>query len=447
MRERKKMSKMFKFHEHLAFTLKTKGVVGFILRLGTLVKRFDLSGNKMKEAVLQIQHLGKKYNYRPAMFVPALVLKRHHNLLNHLSRVNLEFAIHGYTHKNFQPLGLNEQISEIQKAKGIFEQLQISACGFRAPYLSWNSHTGQAVQSNDLLWESNEAFIWNGLKKSSLFKLRHFMEKAIDVLYNPPDARKSVVIPRLQGDIVCIPIALPDDEILIGTIGITDSTRIGQIWSQILESTYQCGHIFVLQLHPERFAICREAMEMLLDKALNSKGDVWVTGMKEVAEWWKEKSRFGFTFESVPHGGYRVHCKCTDRATILARNLNSSALQVPFYRGYYKIDETEFLVESTGLKPCIGVHPRCSQMLLRFLADEGFPYEVSDNGAGYSLFLKEYETFGRKNELDLLGRIEESPNPIVRYWLWPDGKKSAFTTSHDLDCVTLTDFLLRLFGR
>ena len=441
------MSNIRKFGQRLTFTFKTKGVIGFILRLGTLVRRFDFSGNRMKEAVLQIQHLGKKYKYRPAMFIPALVLKRHHKLLNHLSSVDLEFAIHGYTHKNFQPLGLDEQISEIHRAKSVFEQLQIRAYGFRAPYLSWNRHTGQAVQSNDLLWESNETFIWNGFKKSGLFKLRHFMEKAIDVLYNPLDARKSVVIPRLHGDIVCIPIALPDDEILIDRLGITDSTRISRTWSEILESTYQCGHIFVLQLHPERFAICREAMEMLLDKALNSKGDVWVTGMKEVAQWWKEKSQFKFTFESVPHKGYQVHCKCTDRATILARNLNGSALQVPFYRDYYKIGETEFLVESAGLKPCIGVHPRCSEALLRFLADEGFPYEVSDNSAGYSLFLKEYETFGRKNELELLERIEGSPNPIVRYWLWPDSKKSAFATSHDLDCVTLTDFLLRLFGR
>ena len=441
------MSRVRKLCEHLAFTLKTKGVVGFILRIGMLIRRFDFSGNKMKASVHQIKQLGKKYKYRPAMIVPGVVLKRHHRLLNHSSHIDLEFAIHGYTHRNFKPLGLDEQISEIQKAKSVFENLQIRAYGFRAPYLSWNGQTGEAVQRSNLLWESDETFIWNGFKKSGLFKLRHSMEKGIDVLYSPLDGRKSVVIPRLQGDIVRIPIALPDDEILIDRLGIRDSNRIGQLWSEILESTHQCGHIFVLQLHPERFATCRKPMEMLLDKALNSKGDVWVTGMKEVAEWWKEKSRFEFTFESVPHRGYRVHCKCTERAMILARNLNGSALQVPFYRDYYKIGEREFLVKSEDLKPCIGVHSQCSQELLKFLGDEGFPYEVSDNSAGYSLFLKDYETFGRKNELDLLRRIEESPNPIVRYWLWPDGRKSAFATSHDLDCVTLTDFVFRLLGR
>lgn len=436
-----------RFVERLVFTLKTKGVVGFILRVATLIKRFDFSGNKMKEAVLTIEQLGKKYKYRPALIVPALVLKRHHRLLNHLSHANLEFAIHGYTHKNFKPLGLDEQVSEIRKAKGVFEQLQIHPYGFRAPYLSWNGHTGQAVQRNNLLWESNETFIWSGFKKSHLSKLRRFMEKAISVLYNPLDAPKSVVIPRLQGEIVCIPIALPDDEILIDRLGFKDSSTISGLWAEILECTHRRGDIFVLQLHPERLPICREAMEGLLDKALNSEQDIWVTGMKEVAQWWKEKSRFEFAFEAAPGKGWRVHCKCTDRAVILGRNLPGKASQAAFYRDYRAIEERDFLVESENHKPCIAVHPQCSEMLLKFLADEGFPYEISDVDAGYSLFLKEYETFGRKNELDLLNKIEESPNPIVRYWLWPDARKSAFVTSHDLDCVTLTDFLLRLFGR
>lgn len=436
-----------RFVERLVFTLKTKGVVGFILRVATLIKRFDFSGNKMKEAVLTIEQLGKKYKYRPALIVPALVLKRHHRLLNNLSGASLECAIHGYTHKNFKPLGLDEQVSEIRKAKGVFEQLQIHPYGFRAPYLSWNGHTGQAVQKNNLLWESNETFIWNGFEKSRLFKLRHFMEKAIHVLYDPLDGHKSVVIPRLQGDIVRIPVALPDDEILIDRLGITDSNKIGQVWGKILESTHQRGDIFVLQLHPERFPICREAMESLLDSALNSERGIWVTGMKEVAEWWKQKSRFEFAFEAAPGKGWRVHCQCTDRAVILGRNLPGKASQAAFYRDYRVIEERDFLVESENRKPCIAVHPRCSQTLLKFLADEGFAYEISDVDAGCSLFLKEYETFGRKNELDLLNKIEESPNPIVRYWLWPDAQKSAFVTSHDLDCVTLTDFLLRLFGR
>lgn len=436
-----------RLREYLAFVLETKGLIGVVLRLGALIRRFDLSGSKMRKVVLQIDQIGKKYKYRPAIITPALVLRRHGRLLDQLSDVNLEFAIHGYTHKNFRPLGLNEQVNEIRKAKNIFEELRVDACGFRAPYLSWNGHTNEAVQRNNLLWESNETFLWNGLRHSPLSRMRQFMEHAIHELYHPLDAEASVVIPRLDGEVVCIPIALPDDEILVDRLGIKDSNEIGRIWSQILEGTHQRGDIFVLQLHPERFPICREAMEALLDRALNSERDIWVTGMKEVAEWWKEKSRFEVAFEAVPHRGYRAHCKCTHRATILGRNLTSPASEAPFYRDYCKIKESEIFVESGDLKPCIGVHPQCSDKLLQFLADEGFPYEVSDHNTDYSLFLSEYQAFGRKDELDLVNRIEASPNPIVRYWMWPDGKRSAFVTTHDLDCVTLTDFLLRLLGR
>lgn len=439
--------KIRRLREYLAFVLETKGLVGLGLRLETLIRRFDLSGDKMKDVVLQIDQIGKKYKYRPAIITPALVLRRHRKLLNCLCDANLEFALHGHTHKNFRPLDLNEQVNEIRKAKDVFEELRVHACGFRAPYLSWNGHTNQAVQQNNLLWESNETFLWNDLRRSPPSRLRQFMEHAIQTLYNPLDAEASVVIPRLDGQLVSIPIALPDDEILVDRLGIKDSNEISRIWSRILDSTHRRGDIFVLQLHPERFPICRLAMERLLDEALYSKRDVWVTGMEEVAQWWKQKSKFEIAFEAVPHKGYRAHCKCAHRAAILGRNLISPALEAPFYRDYYRIKDREFFVESGDIKPCIGVHPRCSDRLLQFLADEGFPYEVSDCDTHYSLFLSEYQTFGRKDELGLVNRIEASSNPIVRYWLWPDGKKSAFVTTHDLDCVTLTDFLLRLFGR
>jgi len=172
-----------------------------------------------------------------------------------------------------------------------------------------------------------------------------------------------------------------------------------------------------------------------------------VTGMKEVAEWWKEKSQFEVDFRSVPRKGYRVKCKCTDRAVVLCRNHGSEASQTFLYRDYHTIKQREFFVASGELKPCIGVCPRCSEMLLDFLKYEGFAFEVSQDSSKYSLFVDGYEIFNRKDEQILLNMIEQSTNPIIRYWRWPQGKRSAFVTSHDLDCLTLTDFLLRSLGK
>jgi len=441
------MPKMGELGKYLSFVIRSKGPIGFILRIGMLIKRFDIFGSKMKDAVLQIEQIGKKYKYRPTVIIPALVLKRHHKLLHHLPNANLECAIHGYTHKNFRSLDLHEQVSEIQKAKDVFADLGIPTYGFRAPYLSWNGYTNEAVEKSQLLWESNRTLIWNGFRATKVPKSRKFNENAVRELYSPLDAEKNLSVPRLEGRIVCIPISLPDDEILVDRLGIVDSERIGQLWTEIMEQTYDQGGVFVLQLHPERFRICREAMESLLQRAAAyTKPGVWITSMKDVAEWWKEKSQFQFTFVAMSERGCRVRCKCTDRATILCRNLPGETSKTPFYQDYSIIEDREFFIESKNIKPCIGVHSRCSRKLREFLTDEGFSYEVSNENSEYALFLEKYATFARRDEVDLLNRIAENTNPIIRYWRWPSDMRSAFVTTHDLDSVTVIDFVLRLLG-
>ncbi len=436
-----------KVTEYVRFVFRTKGFIGFFLRAGMLVKRFDLSGNRMRKAVLAIQQIGKKYGYKPALIIPSVVLRRHRSFFSLLSNDGLEFCAHGYVHRDFKPLSLGEQVTQIRMAREVFNDFEIPVCGFRSPYLSRNRFTTEAIQKNNFLWESNETLIWKGYLDSQELKSRSLMRDSVHVLYGPLDAHKNVVIPRLLGELVGIPVTLPDDEMLIDRLGIADSDTIENIWTTILEKTRERGDIFVLQLHPERFAICRDAMEGLLNRASRPEQGIWVTGMKQVAEWWKEKNQFEVSFRSVPRKGYLVRCKCTDRAVILCRNHCGEASQTSLYRDYHTIEGREFFVESGNLKPCIGVCPQCSEMLLDFLKDEGFAWEVSEDSSRYSLFLEGYETFDRKDEKALLNRIEQSTNPIVRYWRWPRGTRSVFVTSHDLDCLTLTDFLLRSLGK
>jgi len=434
---------MVRRFEYLKFVICTKGLLGLILRIKMLISRFDLSGKKLKKAISEIELMGKKYGYRPTLLFPAVILKRHSHFLGTLSKENFEFGIHGYSHKDYKHMTLDEQVSQIQKARETFEKFQVPFYGFRAPYLSWNAHTIKAVQKNRLLWESNEAFIWNGFMEH--LKRRRFHEDAIHLLYNPLPAEKNLLIPRLEGDIVRVPIGLPDDEILVDRYNATDPELIEDIWVEILKNSYQRGDIFVLHLHPERFSLCGKAMDGLLNKATSFNPAVWITGMHEVTEWWKEKSTFNFIFQNETNRGYRVKCECSNRATILGRNLKTECSSDHFYKDYQLTKESEFFVESGGVKPCIGVHPQCSAALIKFLKEEGFPYEVSDEKSGYSIFLKEYETFKRESEIDILEKIEHSTHPIVRYWLWPEEKMSALVTTHDLDCLTSKDFFLRFF--
>jgi len=401
----------------------------------------------MKRAVSEIQQFGKKYNYQPTLIIPSIVLKRYKNFFKLFANNGLEFSAHGYVHRDLKTLSLREQIVQIGMAKEIFNGLSVPVYGFRSPYLSRNRFTTEAIQENGFLWESNETLIWKDYLISQELKLRNLMRDAIRFLYNPFDAQQNVVIPRLLGEVVGIPVTLPDDEMLIDRFGIVDSNTIESIWAAILEKTRERGDIFVLQLHPERLEICKEAMKGLLERASRPENGIWMTGMKEVAEWWKEKSQFEVAFENVPQRGYWIKCKCTDRAVVLCRNHYSKSSQRFPYRDYYTVMQREFFVASGDLKPCIGIYPRYSNKLLDFLRDEGFAFEVSPEGSKYSLYLDGYEIFDRKDERNLLNMIEQTKNPIIRYWRWPKGKRSAFVTSHDLDCLTLTDFLLRSIGK
>jgi peptidoglycan/xylan/chitin deacetylase (PgdA/CDA1 family) len=436
-----------KIFEYLRFVFRSKGFIGFFLRIGMLLRRFDLSGKKMKKAVSEIQQIGKQYGYIPALIIPSVVLKRYNSYFNLFSNNGLEFCAHGYVHRDFKALSLEEQIAHIGMARETFNDFDISVYGFRSPYLSRNCFTTEAIQKNNFLWESNETLIWDDYLVSQELKTSSLMREAVHLLYNPLDAKENVPIPRLLGKVVGIPVALPDDEMLIDRLGITDPKTIESIWANMLVKIREQGGIFVLQLHPERLAICKDAMEGLLNIASRPEQGIWVTGMKEVAEWWKEKSQFEVSFKSVPNKGYWVKCKCTDRAHVLCRNHVCEASQSSFYQDYSTIKQREFLVVSGKLKPCIGVNPDCSKMLLDFLKDEGFVFEVSQDNSKYSLFLDGYEIFGRQDEQNLLNMIEQSSNPIIRYWRWPQEKRSAFVTSHDLDCLTLTDFLLRSIGK
>jgi len=124
---------------------------------------------------------------------------------------------------------MGEQVAQIGMAREIFNDFDMPVYGFRSPYLSRNCFTTEAIQKNNFLWESNETLICNDYLVSQELKLSSLMRDAIHLLYSPLDAQENVVIPRLLGEVVGIPVTLPDDEILIERLGIIDSNTIESI--------------------------------------------------------------------------------------------------------------------------------------------------------------------------------------------------------------------------
>ncbi len=431
------------FLKYVKFVMRSKGIAGVLPRAKMLMDRFDIDGRKMMDAVAGINALGAKYNFRPVMIVPAVVLNRHPGLLKYASDSSLEFAIHGYTHKSHRPWSLEMQKEEIEKAKAVFHKVKMPYCGFRAPYLSCNADTDKALEACGMKWNSDQGVMWNYRNQRS--RDSYSTKEAVDILYDPQDSANTLAIPRMHGNMACIPLVLPDDEILVDRFGITDEDLITEIWSDIHEQLHARGDIFVLQLHPERFCFCEKAMDALLADIQKRGKHVWVTDMCEIARWWKERSTFGFTITAGTDGGFDVTCTCTDRASVLARNITEGG--EVFRPGYQHAPSRHFQLQTNGCKPCIGIDPGCTPELHQFITELGFACETRQDGTTYAVSFEAKETYAPEREVEILTKIEKSDRPLLRFWLWPDKCESAFTTSHDLDCITLTDFVYRALGR
>src|SRR5207249_4423413 len=85
-------------------------------------------------------------------------------------------------------------------------------------------------------------------------------------LYSAVDARAVAVRPRLRDGLVDIPVAVPDDEILLDRIRVTEPALSAE-WLHILELTYRRGDLFTIQLHPERVSELGQALEACLTSA------------------------------------------------------------------------------------------------------------------------------------------------------------------------------------
>ena len=91
-----------------------------------------------------------------------------------------------------------------------------------------------------------------------------------------------------MGDLIEIPVTVPDDEILIDRLGITSTQQLAEEFNAMIQSTEDSGGHLVFQLHPERFHIFGQALDNALKLAI-SKG-AWIATLKDVAQWWTRRS-------------------------------------------------------------------------------------------------------------------------------------------------------------
>ncbi len=422
-----------------AIALRGKGARQFVRRGVNLIGRYGWTPRKMERALSQLVDILARFECRATWPITAVTLQRNPSLVRKYHDLGIEFAVHGYRHIDHSTLSQAEQLAQFAQARQILSQTGIPAVGFRGPYLRWNADTLAALQTQGFSYDSSQGLAWDVLDGRETPAYLHVLD-----FYGALPAPKYLSVPEIQGRLVRIPYSLPDDEALVERLNM-DAQASSKLWLAILERTYELGEMFTLGLHPERAALCREALAAVLAQARSLTPSVWIARLDEIAAWWRARSKASVQIERLGQGGFRFQVDGPPGAVILARGVHTDAPAIPWADGYVQMTSRTFTVDSR-IAPWIGVSPTSSPGLAGWLRQQGYIVEQDAAQGTCSCYLDRVD-FSAGRRRSLLAEIESADRPLVRLGRWPGGARSALAVTGDIDCLTLWDYIGRLFPK
>lgn len=413
----------------------------FIWQRGTnLLKRYGLRPDKtihrIKDCVNELANFG----CAPTFPTPGIIVERYPELIRSLQDLGAEIAVHGFYHINFKDIPTHEAISHLERAVKSFDRFGIKVHGFRCPYLGYTDQLLANLPDGLFGYSSNKAFLWmDDFGHDHLYN-QLFSDKLVN-FYNPSNPSLNLCLPFFSSNFVEIPVCIPDDLLLYDGAHL-DSSGIGMAWARILEQTYARGELFSLIFHTELASICDSPFIFLIHQARNYKPAVWIARLQDINDWWREKANFRAEVSPIP-SGLRINFVCTPRATILTRGLDPSG-STPIWDGVYRRILTNVLEVPSTPRPFIGVAENIPMNILTLLQNQGYILDHSETASSCGIYLDDEILKKLSNDVDLINYIENSNTPLVRFWRWPDGTKSALCFTGDLDALTLIDYFTRI---
>jgi len=256
-------------------------------------------------------------------------------------------------------------------------------------------------------------------------------------LYAAVDAQTVAVRPRLRDGLIDIPVAVPDDEILLDRLRLCEPA-LSEEWLHILELTYERGDLFTIQLHPERIHELGRALDTSLAAARGRSPAIYVARLDDIASWWLRRARFALRVTSGGAGRVLVSLDADPDATLLVRGL--AVPLAAWYGRDGRCEQRAFEADADRL-PAVGVSRRSLPEVSRFLAEEGFATQISDRPEQFGAYVDVVDPAW--SERAVLDATLASPGPLVRISRWPNGARSALAVTGDIDALTLRDFVVR----
>jgi hypothetical protein len=328
-------------------------------------------------------------------------------------------------------------------AAQVFEEHGIQAHGFRCPYLSCTDEILDALPKGLFDYTSNKAIGWEG------FASTHNSNPGLifDTLYRfyqPRSSRETLRVPSTHFNMVEIPVCVPDD------LQLHDGLHLGpegiaQVWNQTLHQTYRRGELFTLAFHPELVSCHEQSFAVVLRAARQLQPHVWITRLRDISDWWREKAGFkvGISHTST---GLRISFSCSPRATILTRGLGSCGSACMWDGVYYRLP-SRILDVPADSRPFVGLASDVPGHVVSFLQEQGYILDTRETATHCGTYLNGDMLARLTSEVELINYIEASTSPLVRYWRWPNTAKSAMCITGDVDALTLLDYASRPFVR
>ena len=378
----------------------------------------------------------------PTFPTPGIVVQRYPQFIRHLQDAGAEIAVHSYQHIDLSALPVPAARQQLVRAIQTFERFGVEVHGFRCPYLGYSEELRDALPNGMFDYSSNEVISCEPDCLASRDRSEFF--DRLRGLYRGKPFAEAVCVPFTHSNLIEIPVCAPDDLQLIDGLRLGPE-ELGQTWIQVLDQIHQRGELFTLIFHPELASFCGDPFVSLLRRASQATPPVWVTRLREVSDWWREKS--SFKVESLETStGLRLSFACSPRATILVRGLGpcesgqvwDGDILLGCNRGSIDVPADP--------RPFVGLPASAPEPVVSFLREQGYIVDTTATAVRCAIYL-DASTLDGLTQVQLVDRIEASPGPLVRYWRWPDGAKSALCITGDLDALTLLDYAGRLFDR
>jgi peptidoglycan/xylan/chitin deacetylase (PgdA/CDA1 family) len=415
----------------LPFVLgRSRGLRNTATRLPTILQRFGWTAHKSEVNLQILLDIADRYGVHPTFAITAVTARRHPQVVRRLLRRGAELAAHGLVHNDYAALTGEEQRQQVRRACHELASLGVDVRGWRSPYFRWNADMLAALVASGLRYDATPVYVWPVYEEENI-ALAPAAKAAYDrlcALFSAQDARCHVVLPTIAEGLVRIPSSLPQDEDMVDRLHL-DAQTMTRIWCRVLHETRDRGELFVVNLHPERAALCAKPLDALLRQARRL-GDVWIPTLGEIATWWRERDGAHVTvqgagnscWQMVVGGPARLAVTCGARACVGPGSL---------------------LVTSSR-KPVIHCGPAWPESTRQRLRDAGYVTEYGEaDGRGYALDLD--GMLPPDSPADSVVRyVQVHSGNLLRLEPWPAAYRSCLSITGDIDALTLIDFALRL---